>query len=307
VAVSFRAMQAANKRKTVLLLAAMTSLVAVVIWAFALYAGYTSIGIVPIAVGIALVGTWGSYYASDKLVLAMTGAKVIDQDSAPQLFNIVHEVVLASGLPMPKIAIVEDDAPNAFATGRDPEHGVIAFTTGILRVMDREQLQGIAAHEMAHIANRDTLVSAVAATTAGAIALLSDMLFRITLFGGGRHNNNDRDNGGANPIVLIASVVVIILAPLAASLLRAAISRNRESLADATAVEFTRNPGGLRRALEELSHDNTVVHQRSTAVAHVWIESPLDHSVKNRLFSTHPPLAERIATLQAIEDGTYRG
>lgn len=304
MAVSFRAMQAANKRKTIVLLAAMTSLVGVVIWAVALYAGYTSVGIVPFAVGIALIGTWGSYYASDKLVLAMTGARVIDQDTAPQLFNIVHEVVIASGMPMPKIAIVEDDAPNAFATGRDPEHGVIAFTTGILRVMDREQLQGIAAHEMAHIANRDTLVSAVAATTAGVIALLSDMLFRITLFGGGRHSD-DRDNGGSNPIVLIASLVVIVLAPLAASLLRASISRNRESLADATAVEFTRNPSGLRRALEELSHDNTVVAQRSTSVAHVWIESPLDSSMKNRLFATHPPLEERIATLKAIENGTY--
>ena len=139
-------MQAANQRKTWLLLALMASLVAVVVWAAGLYAGYTTVGILPIAVFIAVAGTWFSYYNSDKIVLAMTGARLIDENSAPQLFNVVHEVVIAAGMPMPKVAIVEDDAPNAFATGRDPAHAVIAFTTGILRVMDRDQLQGVAAH-----------------------------------------------------------------------------------------------------------------------------------------------------------------
>jgi heat shock protein HtpX len=227
----------------------------------------------------------------------MTGAKVIDHDTAPQLFNLVHEITIASGLPMPKVAIVEDSAPNAFATGRDPEHAVIAFTTGILEVMDREQLQGVAAHELAHVANRDTLVSAVAATTAGAIALLSDFLIRISLFGGGRRDNN----GGANPLVLIAAIVAAILAPIAAVLLKAAISRKREALADATAVAFTRNPTGLRRALETLAADSTVVHQRSNAVAHLWIESPLDNKMTSKLFATHPAIEERIANLRALE------
>ena len=300
--VSFRAMQAHNRRKTVLLLAAMTSLVAIVVWAAGLYAGYTTVGILPIAVGIALIGTWGSYYSSDKLVLAMTGARVIEESDAPQLYNLVHEVVIASGMPMPKVAIVEDRAPNAFATGRDPEHAVIAFTTGILQVMDREQLQGVAAHEMAHVANRDTLVSAVAATTAGAIALLSDLLTRMMWFGGGRRDNRE---GGSNPILLIASLLVLILAPIAAMLLRSAVSRSRESLADATGVQFTRNPAGLRRALETLAADSTVVNQRSTAVAHVWIESPLDSSMSSKLFATHPPLEERIATLRALENGQF--
>lgn len=297
---SFRDMQAANKRKTIVLLALMTSLVSLVIWAVGAYMGYGGFGIVPFAVGFSLIGTWGSYYASDKLVLTMTGARVIDETSAPQLFNLVNEVAIAAGMPMPKVAIVEDDAPNAFATGRDPEHAVVAFTTGILRVMDREELQGVAAHEMAHVANRDTLVSAVAATTAGSIALLSDMLMRIMWFGGGR-----RDNRDSNPLVMIAGLLILILAPLAALLLRSAISRNRESLADATAVQFTRNPVGLRRALETLSHDSTVVRQRSTSVAHMWIESPLDSSMGSKLFSTHPPLAERIATLKALETGQY--
>lgn len=275
----------------------MGSLTAFVIYAFALYLGYTSVGIIPIAIGISVIGVWGSFYNSDKIVLSMTGAKVIDHETAPQLFNLVHEITIASGLPMPKVAIVEDDAPNAFATGRDPEHAVIAFTTGILRVMDREQLQGVAAHELAHVANRDTLVSAVAATTAGAIALMSDFLLRISLFGGGRRDSN----GGANPFVLIAALVAAILAPIAAVLLKAAISRKRESLADATAVAFTRNPTGLRRALETLAIDSTVVHQKSNAVAHLWIESPLDSKMTSKFFATHPAIEERIANLRALE------
>ena len=275
----------------------MGSLTAFVIYAVALYLGYTSVGIIPIAVGISLISVWGSFYNSDKIVLTMTGAKVIDHDTAPQLFNLVHEITIASGMPMPKVAIVEDDAPNAFATGRDPEHAVIAFTTGILRVMDREQLQGVAAHELAHVANRDTLVSAVAATTAGAIALMSDFLLRISLFGGGRRDSN----GGANPFVLIAALVAAILAPIAAVLLKAAISRKRESLADATAVAFTRNPTGLRRALETLAADSTVVHQKSNAVAHLWIESPLDSKMTSKPFATHPAIEERIANLRALE------
>ena len=298
MSVNFRAQQDANRRKTIVLLGLMASLTAIVIWAVGIYLGYSSVGIVPIAVGLSLAGVWWSYYASDRIVLTMTGARVVDESSAPQLYNIVQEVVIASGMPMPKVAIVDDEAPNAFATGRDPEHAVIAFTTGILRVMDREQLQGVAAHEMAHVANRDTLVSAVAATTAGAIALLSDMLMRIMWFGGGR-----RDDRNANPFAMVAALFVMILAPLAAVLLRSAISRSRESLADATGVEFTRNPAGLRRALETLQQDSTVVQQRSNAVAHVWIESPLDSSSVNKLFATHPPLSERIAILRTMESG----
>ena len=294
---NFRVQQQSNQRKTFLLLGVMGSLTAFVIYAFALYLGYASLGVIPIAIGISVIGVWGSYYSSDKIVLTMTGAKVIDHDTAPQLFNLVHEITIASGLPMPKVAIVEDDAPNAFATGRDPDHAVIAFTTGILRVMDREQLQGVAAHELAHVANRDTLVSAVAATTAGAIALMSDFLLRISLFGGGRRDNN----GGSNPFVLVAALIAALLAPVAAVLLKAAISRKRESLADATAVAFTRNPAGLRRALETLAADSTVVHQKSNAVAHLWIESPLDSKMTSKLFATHPAIEERIANLRALE------
>ncbi len=296
---SFRNQQAINRRKTWLLLGSMFSLIAFVVYAIALYFGEVGFSIVPIAVFIALVSVWGSYWASDKIVLSMTGAKVINENDHPQLYNLVHEIVIASGLPMPKIAIVNDAAPNAFATGRDPEHAVIAFTTGLLEKMDREQVQGVVAHELAHVANRDTLVSAVAATTAGALALMSDLLIRMMWFGGARRSNN---NGG-NPLVLIAALLALILAPIAASLLKSAISRKREALADATAVAYTRNPAGLRRALETLAADSTVVNQRSTAVAHVWIESPLDAKAAARLFATHPPIEERIALLRQMENG----
>jgi len=294
----FRALQGSNRRKTFMLLAGMGVLVWAVVFAAMTYLGKSTTLIVPVAVGIALISVWGSYYLSDSLVLTMTGARVIEREDNPGLFNLIEEVCLASGLKMPKVAIVEDSAPNAFATGRNPDHALIAFTTRILQVMDRDQLQGVIAHEMSHVANRDTLVSAVAATTAGAIAILSDMLMRMMIFGGGRRD--DRDNQ-QNPIAIVISLVVLILAPIAAILLKSAISRKRESLADATAVAFTRNPTGLRRALETLQLDTTVVQQKSNAVAHIWIESPLDGKGVSKLFSTHPPLEERIALLRNME------
>ncbi|HUW78757.1 MAG TPA: M48 family metallopeptidase [Candidatus Nanopelagicaceae bacterium] len=263
------------------------------------YFGGTTAAIVPLAVGFALFSVWGSYYSADKLVMLMTGAKIIEESDNPKLFALVQEMTLASGLPMPKVAVVADKAPNAFATGRNADHAVIAFTTGILDIMDRDELQGVIAHELAHVANRDTLVSAVAATTAGAIAILSDMLIRMMWFGGGKRDSNSNSN--SNPIALALSLAVLILAPLAALLLKAAISRRREALADATAVDFTRNPTGLRRALEALAADTTVVKRRSNAVAHIWIESPLDTSSTSKLFETHPPLAQRIAALRAME------
>ena len=290
-------MQAANRRKTFGLLAGMGLLTGLVAYAALTYFGSSGAAIVPFAVGIALVGVWGSYYGSDKLVLTMTGAKEIQESDNPKLFGLVQEVCIASGLKIPKIAIVVDPAPNAFATGRNPEHALIAFTTGILDVMDRDELQGVIAHEMSHVANRDTLVSAVAATTAGAIAILSDVLTRMMWFGGGRR---DRDSN-SNPLLIVFSLLILILAPIAAVLLKSAISRKRESLADATAVSFTRNPAGLRAALEVLARDSTVVQQRSTSVAHIWIESPLDASSVSKLFSTHPPIQERIAALRAME------
>jgi heat shock protein HtpX len=292
----FRTLQGANKRKTIGLLIAMGILMWVLVYAALTFFGGGTAGIVPIAVGISLISVWGAFYGSDKLVLKMTGAKLLQESDNPKLFGLVQEVCIASGLPMPKVAIVHDDAPNAFATGRNPEHALIAFTTGILDVMDRDELQGVIAHEMAHVGNRDTLVSAVAATTAGAIAIASDILTRMMFFGGAR--NRESNN---NPIALVFSLLILMLAPLAALLLKSAISRKREALADATAVSFTRNPAGLRKALEILARDSTVVQQRSNAVAHIWIESPLDAKSVSKLFATHPPIEDRIATLKSME------
>jgi len=298
MSLDFHAQQASNQRKTYGLLFGMAIVTIVLIYAVGLWLGQSGTALFPMAVIFALVMVWGSYYNSDKLVMTMTGARIIDHDSAPQLFNLVQEIVIAAGIPMPKVAIVEDPAPNAFATGRDPDHAVIAFTTGILNSMDREELQGVAAHELAHVANRDTLVMAVAATTAGVIAIISDIAIRMSWFtGGNRRDNND----SGNAIGAIVGLVAVILAPIAALLLRSAISRKRESLADATAVAFTRNPTGLRRALETLAQDSTVVEQRSNAVAHIWIESPLDSSTTSKLFATHPPIEERIALLRQME------
>lgn len=293
----FRVQQASNQRKTILLLMVMACVVTVVVWGVAYYLGYTSLGVVPIASFMVIGGSWWSYYASDRLVLAMTGARLVEYDQAPQLHNLVEEMAIAAGLPKPRIAIVDDPAPNAFATGRDPEHGLIAYTTGILQLMDREELQGVTAHELAHVGNRDTLVATVAATTAGAVALISDLAMRIGFFGGGRRRESDNNN----PIMLIVALLVLVLAPMAAILLKAAVSRSRESLADATGVAFSRNPAGLRRALETLQQNETVVQARSTAFAHLWIESPLDASAGSKLFNTHPPLAERIAVLRQME------
>ncbi len=293
---NFKELQNANRRKTTGLLIVMAILMWIVVYSALTYFGGATAGIVPIAVGISLISVWGAYYGSDKLVLKMTGAKELQEADNPKLFGLVKEVCLASGLPMPKVAIVYDDAPNAFATGRNPEHALIAFTTGILDVMDRDELHGVIAHEMSHVANRDTLVSAVAATTAGAIAIVSDMLARMMFFGGGRNREN-----GNNPLALVFSLLVLILAPFAALLLKSAISRKRESLADATAVSFTRNPAGLRKALEILARDSTVVKQRSNAVAHIWIESPLDAKSVSKLFATHPPIEERIEILRSME------
>ena len=293
---NFRALQSSNRRKTFFLLLFMGVLVWLISYVAISSFGGSGAGVIPLAVLISIVSVWGSYFASDKLVLKMTRAKVIQESDNPKLFNLVQEVCIASGLPTPKVAIVEDPAPNAFATGRDPDHALIAFTTGLLEAMDRDELQGVVAHEMAHVANRDTLVSAVAATTARIVALISDILMRMLWFGGSRN----RDHQG-NQMPIFFAIIPLILAPIAATMLKAAISRKRESLADATAVAFTRNPAGLRAALEVLARDNTVVQARSSAVAHLYIESPLDASAASKLFATHPPIQERIALLRAME------
>ena len=240
-----------------------------------------------------LFASIGSYWGADTLVLAITKAKIIEPEDNPQLHNIVEEMALASGISKPRIAVVEDEAPNAFATGRDEKHSLIAFTTGILKAMDREQLQGVIAHEMAHIKNRDTLVGVITTVSVGLIAVMADLSWRFAFYG--------KSKKGGNPIILAIAVLSIILAPIAALLMQAAITRRREELADASAISFTRNPSGLRRALETLRDDTSVVVIDNKSVAHLYIESPLAPGKISRLFDTHPPIQDRINLLLEME------
>ena len=228
---------------------------------------------------------------------AMAQSMLRDAETEALLADMSAGIIQASGLQPKNVQIVllQDKEINAFVAGGQ----IVYIHSGLITAAkNANEVQGVIAHEMAHVTNRDTLVSAVAATTAGAIAILSDMLTRMMWFGGGR--DRDRESNG-NPIALVFSLLILILAPLAAMLLKSAISRKRESLADATAVAFTRNPAGLRSALEVLASDSTVVRQKSNSIAHIWIESPLDGKSVSKLFSTHPPIAERIAVLKAME------
>jgi heat shock protein HtpX len=273
--------------------------------AFNLFLGGGPFGLI-LAVAIAAGGTVSSYYFSDSLALGIAGAREVTHEQAPQLYNVVEEMAVAAGLPMPRVMIVNDPAPNAFATGRDPQHAVLAVTTGLLERMDREQLQGVVGHEMSHVLNRDTRVTTLVVAVCGAIVVLCDLFWRFSFFGGtSRRRSNDSDSGGLAVLLLVLGVVALILAPLGAALIQSAVSRKREGLADSTAVSLTRNPAGLRRALETLLADSTVVSHTSRAMAHLWIESPLDRqgdgSWLNGLFDTHPPLTERIAALRAME------
>lgn len=289
-----------NRRRTALLLLFLFVLVWFVSYTAGAYLQRRlggGVSLVMLASVVAVVSSAVSYWKSDAIVLAVTQARLVDYDAAPQLHNVVEEICIAAGLPKPRIAIVDDPAPNAFATGRSPERAVVAFTTGILERLDREELQGVAAHELAHVANRDTLVMSIAATSAGIIALIADLMWRMAFYGG------DRRKKESNSLLLVVGVVGMILAPIAAALLRSSISRSRETLADASAVAYTRNPAGLRRALEKLAADSTVVQARSNATAHLWIESPLDGQKASRLFATHPPIEDRISALRAMEHG----
>lgn len=299
----FHDVQTANRwRSGLLLLFSFAMLVGVgLAVSYYLEAGFVGFAL---AIALAVASTWSAYWNSDRIALRITGARQVDETTHPQLLNVVHEMRLASGLPMPKVAVIDDPAPNAFATGRDPSHATVAVTTGLLERMNREQLQGVLAHELSHVANRDTLVATLAVTIAGTLAILCDLAWRMSAFGGSTSRRRSNDNGGQlQAILLIVAVVAIVVAPIAAQLLHAAVSRRREQLADATAVSFTRNPAGLRSALEVLQADSTVVRHTSRATAHLWIESPLDRerSVWNRLFDTHPPLSERIAILHEME------
>jgi len=294
---------ARNRRATWLLATAFFLLLATVATVVSLGVGGGTVG-VAVGLAMALGLSFTSYFSSMSLALSSTGAKPASREQYPQLYNVVEGVSIAAGVPMPAVYVVNDPAPNAFATGRKPEKAAVAATTGLLEKLNRDELEGVMAHEVAHIRNQDIKVMTLAVATAGSIAIMTDMFWRLLWFGGGRRRGSGNDN---NPIAIIGIVVVAVLAPLAAAMLKAAVSRRRESLADASAVEITRFPTGLRRALEKLDADTTVVSRTSHATSHLWVESPDDHRPGhkgqriNNMFDTHPPLRDRINLLRRME------
>lgn len=294
-----------NKRRSALLVAGFMAVVVVVGASFGLLIGSGTIATVValvVAGGIAFL----SYWKADKIALRVSRAREADAREYARLHNIVEGLCIASGLPKPGVYIVDDPAPNAFATGRDPKHASIAVTTGLLEKLNRVELEGVVAHELSHIRNYDILVSTLAVTMVGAVALLSDMAIRTMWWNGGRERRSGDRGDSGNPLAIVG-FALLILAPIAAKAMQAAISRQRETLADVSACQMTRYPPGLISALEKLQEDTTVTHSASTATAHLWIEQPMSGvGDRGRLggphhwFDTHPPLDERIALLREL-------
>ena len=296
---------AANKRRTFFLLFGFVVITLLVGVAVGSLIGNGTTGTL-IALVIAAVMAFSSYWKSDKIALAVSRAHPADEQEYRRLHNLVEGLCIAGGLPKPKVYIIQDDAPNAFATGRNPKNAAIAVTTGLLHVMNRVELEGVVAHELSHIKNYDILVSTLAVTLVGTIAIVTDLTLRMMWWNGGRVARSSDRNDRNNPLALIG-LVLLLLAPILAKVMQAAVSRRRETLADVSAVRMTRYPPGLISALEKLQADNTVTHSASMATAHLWIEQPMS-GVKDtgrlgmwhKLFNTHPPLAERIALLREM-------
>jgi heat shock protein HtpX len=250
-----------------------------------------------IAFLLALVMNFGSYWFSDKIVLSMYGAQPVDEAQAPVLYRIVRELAAKAQIPVPRIYIIQDDSPNAFATGRNPQHAAVAVTEGILRIMTEDELRGVLAHELSHVKNRDTLIMTIAATLAGAITYLAQMAQWAAIFGGGRRDNEEGGGGGS----AIGALLMAILAPIAAMLIQMAISRSREYEADATGARVAGRASGLEHALQKLDTASKQVPMEATpATAHLFIVNPLTSGGLATLFSTHPPIEERIARLRAM-------
>jgi len=302
---------ASNKRRSWLLVVGFALFVGVVAVAFAYLIGGGPFGIA-IALIVAIATSWGAYWKSDTVALRISRAREATVEEFPRYHNIVEGLCIASGLPKPRLYVIDDPAPNAFATGRNPRNAAVAVTTGLFEKMNRIELEGVLAHELSHVKNYDILVSTLAVTMVGMIALLADLGVRMLWWGGGRNSHRDYDNrngggGGPQAILAIAGFALLLLSPLIAVLMQRAVSRRRETLADVSGVEMTRYPPGLISALEKLRDDSTVVHATSHATAHLWIEQPSAQTEEegklsrfNRMFDTHPPLDERIALLREL-------
>jgi heat shock protein HtpX len=305
---TFYSQIAANRRNSVLLALIVIALFGALGFAI----GYAIAGTVTGAIGVMLIAlavgglaSLGSYFAGDSLVLSVSGAQQVDETSAPQLLNVVREMAIASNVPMPKVYLIDDTAPNAFATGRDPEHASVAITTGLLQKLDREELQGVMAHELSHVRNLDIRFALLVGVLVGSIALMADFFLRFTFWGGGGRRSRDSDRGGSNglpAIFFVIAIVLAILAPIAARLVQLAVNRQREYLADASSVQLTRNPYGIERALAKISSDQEVLEVANRATQHMYFTNPIKQFEERAsgLFSTHPATLDRINRLRQL-------
>lgn len=300
----------ANKRKSTLVLILFVIFVTGAIYfisrAMGIYAGYESggFGIAGLALVISGLMSLGGYYFSDKIVLTLSGARPAKRDKDFEFYTVAENLSIATGLPKPKLYVIEDSAPNAFATGRDPEHAVICATTGLLEKLERTELEGVIAHELSHIKHYDTRLMSIVAVLVGMVALIGDWFLRMTW--SGRRGKSDKDSGQIGAILLVVGLVFALLSPIIAQLIQLAISRRREFLADAGAVSITRQPQGLMDALEKIAKDKEPLEVANKATAHLYIENPFkdkrDGAIDwfSGLFNTHPPVSERIKKLQSM-------
>ncbi len=298
----------ANKRQSILLAVILGVILGVLGFSIGYaFGGSAAAGVVAtlIAVGLAGLISLGSLFAGDQLVLATSQARQVDTESQPQLMNVVQEMAIAAGIPMPKVYVIDDTAPNAFATGRDPQHASVAVTSGLLEKMDREELQGVLGHELSHVRNYDIRFTLLVGVLVGSVALLSDFFLRYTFwFGGGRRSNRDSGGGGGGIqlIFTLVALLLAVLAPIASQLVQLAVSRQREYLADASSVELTRNPNGLERALATIATDKEVLEVASRATQHLYFTNPIKkfEARSAGLMSTHPPIVDRINRLRQL-------
>jgi heat shock protein HtpX len=307
VAETFYNQIADNRRKSVLL-----ALVVILLFgALGFSIGYAisgdpagAIATMGIALAIGTLLALGSYFGGDSLVLSVSGAKEVDLTTAPQLMNVVQELAIAANVPMPKVYVIDDTAPNAFATGRDPKHASVAITTGLLEKLDREELQGVIAHELSHVRNLDIRFAMIVGVLVGSIALLADFFLRFTFWGGGRRSSRDRDGGGGGLqiVFFVIAIVLSIVAPIVARFVQLAVNRQREYLADASSVGLTRNPYGLERALAKISADPEVLEVANRATQHMYFTNPIKKFEERAtgLFSTHPATVDRINRLREL-------
>lgn len=286
---------AANKRNTLLVMLVFIIIIGIIGWVVSYL--YGDIDIAYYVLGAAIIYAVIQYFIASRLMLSMSGAQEITKADNPRFYRIVENLAITIGIQTPKVYIIEDPAPNAFATGRDPKHAVVAATTGILDIMDDRELEAVMAHEMGHVQNYDIRVGMIAFGLVSAIGLLTDIVLRMVFFGGDRRDSNS----GTSPIILVFGIIALILAPILATIVQLAVSRQREYLADATGALTTRDPEALASALEKLALYGRPMQRQNTASAHLYINDPLKPGLFNRLFSTHPPLADRIARLRASE------